>query len=141
MATFPSASASRTRSAADLADAGGGVLPSVMMAAWLPVKERASAPSCAMAMVSSAAAMRSPAVSSMSISLGCRLPARSSPVTCAASSVSSSVVCPMAETTTTRSSPRARARATRRATARIRSGEPTEVPPNFWTTRGMKGSA
>ena len=37
----------------------------------------------------------------------------------------------IAETTTTMSDPRRRARTTRCATARIRSGVPTEVPPYF----------
>ena len=43
----------------------------------------------------------------------------------------------MALTTTTTSSPARRVRATWSATARIRSASPTEVPPNFWTTRDM----
>ena len=47
----------------------------------------------------------------------------------------SSVVLPIAETTTTTSSPARRVRAMWSATARIRSGSPTDVPPNFWTTR------
>jgi hypothetical protein len=44
----------------------------------------------------------------------------------------------MAETTTTMSWPRAFHRATRWATALIRSGEPTEVPPYFWTINAME---
>jgi hypothetical protein len=44
----------------------------------------------------------------------------------------------MADTTTTRSSPRFRAATTRCATARIRSGVPTDVPPYFWTMRAMR---
>jgi hypothetical protein len=51
-------------------------------------------------------------------------------------SLNSRLVSPaIAETTTIRSSPLARARATRSATALIRSIEPTEVPPYFWTIR------
>ena len=40
---------------------------------------------------------------------------------------------PIADTTTTTSSPARRVRATWSATARMRSGSATEVPPNFWT--------
>ena len=46
----------------------------------------------------------------------------------------------MAETTTSTSLPAARAAATRRATARMRSGPSTEVPPYFWTRTAMAGS-
>jgi hypothetical protein len=35
------------------------------------------------------------------------------------------------------SHPRRRAATTRRATARIRSGDPTELPPYFWTVRWL----
>src|SRR3954467_14803073 len=41
----------------------------------------------------------------------------------------------MALTTTTTSLPRRRVRATWSATARMRSGSATDVPPNFWTSR------
>ena len=44
----------------------------------------------------------------------------------------------MALTTTTTSVPCRRVRATWSATARIRSASPTEVPPNFWTTSGIR---
>src|SRR5687767_639811 len=47
----------------------------------------------------------------------------------------------MAEGTTTRSWPAAFHFATRRATFLIRSIEPTEVPPNFWTMSAMKSRA
>ena len=43
----------------------------------------------------------------------------------------------MAEGTTTMSWPIAFHRATRRATLRMRSMVPTEVPPNFWTIKAM----
>ena len=80
-------------------------------------------------MHSSAVALRSPAVMSMSISRpGWTLD------TSPASRISSSVSLPMALTTTTTSSPRRFVRATWSATSRMRSGSATEVPPNFWTT-------
>ena len=47
----------------------------------------------------------------------------------------SSVVLPMAETTTTTSSPARRVRTMCSATARMRSGSATDVPPNFCTSR------
>ena len=77
-------------------------------------------------------AIRSPAVSSMSISRGSGTSA-----ICSAIAVRSSVVSPMADTTTMTSSPPSRARTTRSATAWIRSTDPTDVPPNFITTMGM----
>src|SRR5262249_28127787 len=45
----------------------------------------------------------------------------------------------MAETTTATSAPASASRFTRRATARMRSTSPTEVPPNFMTRRGFLG--
>ncbi len=77
--------------------------------------------------------IRSPAVSSMSIS---RPAGRLD--TSPARRMSSSVVLPMADTTTTTSLPCRRVRATWSATARMRSGSATEVPPNFWTTRAIR---
>ena len=59
-----------------------------------------------------------------------------SSVIAAARPSSSSVVSPIADTTTTRSLPAARSRAIRRATRLIRSASATDEPPNFWTTRG-----
>ncbi len=44
----------------------------------------------------------------------------------------------MALTTATTSVPCRRVRAMWSATARIRSASPTEVPPNFWTTNGIR---
>ncbi len=72
----------------------------VMMPDWLPVKLIASPPSSRMAIDSSAIEIRSPAVSSMSSS-------RRSGFgdTCLARPSSSSVVSPIAETTTTTSWP------------------------------------
>ena len=49
--------------------------------------------------------------------------------------MSSSVRLPMAETTTTTSSPSPARRATRPATWRMRSASATEVPPYFCTVR------
>src|SRR6478736_7779627 len=59
-----------------------------------------------------------------------------SSVMAAARPRSSSVVSPIADTTTTRSLPAARSRAIRRATRLMRSASATEEPPYFWTTRG-----
>jgi hypothetical protein len=44
----------------------------------------------------------------------------------------------MAEGTTTTLCPAAFHFATRRATLRMRSVEPTEVPPNFWTINAIR---
>lgn len=71
---------------------------SVITPAWEPVNDFAVWPSCAMAIATSAIEIRSPLVSSMSSSRG-----GGSGVTCSARSRSSSVVSPMAETTTTTS--------------------------------------
>ena len=56
---------------------------------------------------------------------------------CLAKAIRRSVSPAIAEGTTTRSWPAAFHLATRRATLRMRSTEPTEVPPNFWTIRAM----
>ena len=99
---------------------------SVMMPTWLPVKLTASMPRSARAMHSSAMEMRSPVVSSMSIS-------RPGWVfdTSLASLMRLSVVLPIALGTTTTSLPWRRVNATFSATARMRSGSATEVPPYF----------
>src|SRR5262245_8288918 len=101
----------------------------VMMPDWLPVKLIASPPSSRIAIESRAIAIRSPAVSSMSSS-------RRSGFgdTCLASDSSSSVVSPIAETTTTTSWPSARVFITRSATLRILVTSATLEPPYFWTT-------
>src|SRR4051812_33202352 len=54
-----------------------------------------------------------------------------------ASPISRLVSPAMADGTTTRSCPAARHLATRRATFLMRSAEPTEVPPYFWTINAM----
>ena len=74
--------------------------------------------------------MRSPDVSSMSISR----PAGSA-ATSWASRSRSSVVLPIADTTTTTSLPARRVRTTCSATARMRSASATDVPPNFCTSK------
>ena len=96
---------------------------SVIIPAWLPVKDTASTPRSARAMHSRDMEMRSPELSSMSISRsGC------TELTSSASRTRSSVVLPMALTTTTTSLPARRVRATWSATARMRSASPTDVP-------------
>ena len=74
---------------------------SVMNPAWLPVNDSASTPMSCNAMHSSAVALRSPAVMSMSISRPGRVPLTSS-----ARRSSSSVSLPMALTATTTWLPR-----------------------------------
>src|SRR4029079_12794036 len=55
--------------------------------------------------------------------------------------VSSAVVSPIAERTPTTRTPRSLAATKRRATSLILSVEPTDVPPNFMTTRSRSGAA
>ena len=100
-----------------------------MTPACEPVKDCASAPSEWMAIATSAFEMRSPEVSSMSISR-----AGGAGHTWFARSSSSSVVSPIAETTTTTSLPARLVSTIRSATRRMRSAEETELPPYFWTT-------
>ena len=69
-----------------------------MMPAWDPVKDADSTPTVESAMLTSAMEIRSPAVSSMSISRAGRVGETSS-----ASEIKLSVNLPMAETTTTTS--------------------------------------
>src|SRR5690242_14362919 len=82
-----------------------------------------------MAIATSALEMRSPAVSSMSISRG-----GGAGHTCLARSSKSSVVSPIAETTTTTSWPAFLVSTMRSATRRIRSASATDDPPYFCTT-------
>ena len=93
-----------------------------------PVNEIASRPRSLIAIDSSAIEIRSPAVSSMSSSRACG-GSRS-----AGELDSSSVVSPIAETTTQTSLPASAACDDARATCLIRSASPTDVPPYFWTT-------
>src|SRR5437867_4395705 len=101
----------------------------VMMPDWLPVKLIASPPNSRIAIDRSAIAIRSPAVRSMSSSRRSGLGD-----TCLASASRSSVVSPMAETTTTTSCPARRVRITRSATCRMRVTSATLEPPYFCTT-------
>src|SRR5438093_617030 len=107
----------------------------VMMPACEPVKDTASWPSEWIAIASNAIEIRSPAVSSMSSSR----PGGSREIFLA-SPRRSSVVSPIALTTTTTALPCSRVDTTRRATRLMRSASPTEVPPNFWTMRLMDGT-
>ena len=84
-------------------------------------------------MTSSDMETRSPVLTSMSYSRGGWVA-----LTELARWMRSSVVLPMALTTATTSEPCRRVRAMWSATARIRSASPTEVPPNFWTTSGIR---
>src|SRR6478672_3224357 len=102
---------------------------SVITPAWLPVNDRASWPRFPIAIASSAIEMRSPAVSSMSSSR----PAGSGE-TCSARSISSSVVSPIAETTTTTSLPARFASRIRWATRLMPLASATDEPPYFCTT-------
>ena len=106
-----------------------------MMPAWVPVIDTAGTPAACSAIDSRAIDTCSPVARSMSISRwgGFALIALARPV-------SSSVVWPMAETTTTSSLPSSRLAATRAATAWMRSTFATEVPPNFCTSRAMAGA-
>ena len=103
---------------------------SVITPACEPVNERPSRPRLAMAMASSAIEIRSPAVSSMSSSRP-----GGSGLTWLARSRSSSVVSPMAETTTTTAWPALRVATMRWATRLMPSASATEDPPYFCTTR------
>ncbi len=101
-----------------------------MIPTWLPVKLTAGTPRSARAIVSSAAETRSPVVSSMSISRPGRVVD-----TWEARAIRLSVALPIADTTTTTSWPWRLVICTFSATARMRSGSATEVPPYFWTIR------
>ena len=132
MTTLPAASSSRTRTGRTSRMRAVAWASEVRMPAWLPVKLMASTPWSCSAIDSSAIEMRSPAVSSMSSSRR-----GGSGETCLASRSRSSVVSPMADTTTQTGSPARRRAATRAATRFSFSTSPTEEPPNFWTTTGI----
>ena len=99
---------------------------SVITPAWLPVNERASKPKLLIAIASSAIEIRSPAVSNMSSSRPCGIG-----VTALANSMSSSVVSPIALTTTTTWLPAFFEATMRAATRFIPSASATEDPPYF----------
>ena len=128
-AMSPSSSAARIRPGVTSMIRALPCVESVMTPAWDPVNERASAPSAEMAIATSALEIRSPEVSSMSSSR-----AGGDGDTCWARSISSSVVSPIAETTTTTSLPSLRVATIRSATRLIRSAVATDEPPYFWTT-------
>ena len=129
-AMCPSSSAARIRPGVTSMIRALPCAESVMTPACEPVNDRASAPSAEMAIATSALEIRSPEVSSMSSSR-----AGGDGETCWARSISSSVVSPIAETTTTTSLPSLRVATIRSATRLIRSAVPTDEPPYFWTTR------
>ena len=135
-ATWPSAIASLMRSGLTSRILALRCSVSVRKPAWLPVKLAAGQPISSSAITTSAVALRSPAVISMSISRPGGFFE-----TWLARWISSSVSLPMAETTTTTSLLR-RVRTMFSATARMRSGSATDVPPYFWTTKahGVKGT-
>ena len=133
--TLPCDSASRTRSPFTSRILALVCTVSVMMPTWLPVKLMASIPTPARAIHTRVIEMRSPVVSNMSSSrAGC------TDETSLASLIRLSVDLPMAETTTTTSLPWRLVKATCSATARIRSGSATEVPPYFWTMSATRVS-
>ena len=132
---FPRASSSWTRNGRTSMMRASTWRSFVTMPDWLPVKLMASPPSSRMAIDKSAIAMRSPAVSSISSSRRSGLGD-----TCLARASSSSVVSPIAETTTTTSWPWRLVRMTRSATRCIRETSATLDPPYFWTTIGTKPS-
>ena len=108
---------------------------SVRMRIWWPRKLRALPPRLWMARARSPTLTCSPleTTTSCSRSAGRGVISETRP--------SSRLVSPaMALTTTTTSSPRARAARHRRATLRMRSTDPTEVPPYFWTRSAMGGT-
>src|SRR5687768_12473664 len=98
-----------------------------------PVKLTAGTPRALSAIESRAIEIRSPADSSMSSSRRAGLS-----LTCLARASRSSVVSPMAETTTTTSLPAPLAAATRSATFWIFPTSAMEDPPYFWTMIGTR---
>ena len=130
--TRPSFKASRRRSARTSMMVALVWVVSVMIPAWLPVKDTASMPEVGQG--HDQQGHRDPLPRGEE---HVELPGGWTGLTSLANRIRSSVVLPMALTTTTTSSPLRRDRATWSATARMRSASPTEVPPNFWTTSGI----
>ena len=110
-------------------------VPFVSMPAWRPVKLMAGYPIASSASASSVMDTCSPVDSRRSSSR-----AGGSALTALASPMSSSVVLPMADTTATTWLPASCMAARRRATPLIRSGEATEVPPNFATINDIESA-
>src|SRR5690606_20687838 len=100
----------------------------VAIPAWEPVNDHASAPSLLSAIATSAFEMRSPAVSSMSISRS-----GGAGLICAARSSRAAVVSPIAEQTTTTDFPACLVSTIRSATLVMRSALSSDDPPYFWT--------
>ena len=98
----------------------------VITPAWLPVNERASWPKFVIAIARSAIEIRSPAVSNISNSRPVGIG-----VICFAKSINSSVVSPIAETTTTTWFPSRLAATIRLATRFMPSASATDEPPYF----------
>ena len=126
MATLPTSSSRSSRSGWTAVMRARVNQALVRMPAWPAVSETAGQPRARSAMASSVAETVSPVESRRSSSRG-----SGSGVTERASAISSSVVLPIAETTTTTPWFWARLAATRSATARIRSAPATDVPPYF----------
>ena len=125
----PSSSAACTRLGVTSMMRALPCVESVITPACEPVNDNASAPSALIAIATSELEMRSPAVSSMSISRS-----GGTGLTRCARSSSSSVVSPIAEHTTTTSLPALRVATIRSATRLIRSAFSSDEPPYFWTT-------
>ncbi len=109
---------------------------SVTIPAWEPVSETAWWPRSSIAIAHSAAEIRSPVESSMSISRGCGR-CETSP----ARATSWSVVLPIAETTPTTGRPVSCMATSRSATRRILAASATDDPPNFITMTRPAGTA
>ena len=131
---WPPSSASRTRSGVTSAMRALPCTSSVMMPACEPVKDSAVAPRSLIAIDTKAMDILSPAVSSMSSSRPCGFDD-----TELARSSSSSVVSPMAETTTQTWLPAFWVSIMRLATCLILSASPTDEPPYFCTIRAKSG--
>ncbi len=128
-ATCPNAVAASTRAGSTERMRPSPHGPSATNPASSPLNERAGQPSAERAIASSAADCCSPVASSLSSS---RLSVADGAVALA-SPRRSSVVFPMAETTTAVLRPCRAKEAIRRPAARIRSGVPTDEPPNLST--------
>ena len=133
MTTLPAASSRCTRAGSSSTIEARPWAVSVRIPACAPPMLTASIPMSCRAIVSNAHETVSPVDNSRSSSRGWGFD-----VIDRASAIRSSVVLPMAETTTVTSWPCARADATRLATDRMRSGSATDVPPYFCTRRAIR---
>ena len=132
IAICPPSSASRIRPGATSIMRALPWVESVITPACEPVNDIASCPKFPIAMASSAIEIRSPAVKSMSSSRPVGIG-----VTWLARSINSSVVSPIAETTTTTWCPAFLVATMRPATRLSPSASATEEPPYFWTIKPM----